>query len=187
MFNEKASIEKGKLLHNKVLRYLVPALREYGSEFLNKFVKLSSSWSGFTIGIDGQLFDNKLACFCIDTHTENFNEFLDFIQEQDYLCEHRYYDITKDIYLFVIEFPFKEAFKLFLEGKYSKMYTNEQINKYFVIRNNGKVTPIYSVLTKNPNYEREFLRRIQRDFDTDVIPEGEFEYDYPPFINQEVI
>lgn len=183
--NEKASIEVGKLLHNKVLRYLIPALKKYGKEFTFKFGEVN--WCGFTIGIDGEVQQNKIFCFCTNTDGEKFNEFLKFVDEQEYNCGHKYYDMGQDIYLFIIEFPFPESFQKFIEGKYSKMYNIEQISKHFRVRFNNKPTTVFNVLTRNKNYERDFIKKVKSDFNTEVIPQGEFEYDYPPVLKQELI
>ena len=86
----------------------------------------------------------------------------------------------------------------FVNGDYSLMYKPSEITKYFKYlsiankeiesRQNKKLKETRSVLTKDKNYLKTFVDRVNKDFGTNVSTDSfiRAELDYPPVKKEEI-
>lgn len=99
------------------------------------------------------------------------------------------YPYDKDFYVCVFEIPkeFTNAYKQFLIGKYSHMYTKQQLSQISIPHiHQGKINNTYLVLTRNSMALEYYKKEVKTVFGSDAADDPE-EYDIPPRIKQEVI
>ena len=98
-----------------------------------------------------------------------------------------------------IPYVFKDALYNFIKGKYSLMYSEEQVKKYFGSRKfenktieieiNKILKSTKDVFLKDEKRKKAFIKRVNLDFDTkikeDMLNE-DFELDYPPRFSEEI-
>ena len=206
---------------NRTTRFLIPTVKFYEVEFLTKWS--ANRYLAHAIGDTqapkqlNKINDNNVIYSLVDANgykTANgyFNEvsarieFLDFL---DYFRNHdSYVDdypaddiITGHLHVIVWKIPSRfnnrNLIELFLAGKYSELYTLEEIS-YMVSKNvkktlesKGQEITIevpnsqYSILTKAPSYRKKFQRKVRRDFRTKIDLEEDIELDYPPIVSEE--
>jgi hypothetical protein len=117
--------------------------------------------------------------------------FLEYIRNQDFYIDDYIYDIHKKYHMFVLKLPSNNIVIKFIEGRYSEMYNQEEVDQYFKKKIfNGKeevFTPVYSILTKRDDYQDIFKKILNIDFGADNITLNEdAELDYPPFLESEI-
>lgn len=194
MYNPKSKlnlVSKG-VYKNKTLRYIVPTLKSYGKEFVEKLSKLS--YRGFTIGDLNYSDSLSDYIFCIVSinNYKAFNELLDYLENKDYYVTDYIYSLTNKLHCIVLKNPRPEVIDNFLAGKYSKMYSEEEINRFFLktvtIKGVEHYTEVYAILTKRPEYQNKFIENIYKDFGTqlDLVSE-DMELDYPPIQSEEIL
>lgn len=179
---------------NKTWRYLVPTLRDYGDEFigrLNKVFKLAS-------GIHDTLLDaselskgrNIYLMIDIKYQPDNYKEFEAFIKHESFYvtdyCPDA--DITKSRKrVFVIKVPkrFHNAYDMFLQGRYSEMFEDEDVEKLF---GSPAKEREYKIIKKSPDMVVEFADSVNSYFKSNVLSynfmQGELEL---PLIKSEEI
>lgn len=99
------------------------------------------------------------------------------------------YPHDKEFYVCVFEIPkdFTNAYRNFLKGKYSQMYSRSQIRQLGIPEiHQGKMNTTYLVLVKNQMAIENYKKEIRKYFDSEATDDPE-EYDIPPLIKQEVI
>lgn len=211
-------ISDGKLYLNRTWKYIYPALRVYGFQpisYLNELIKQGVGIYDLNFEEDDP--DPKIFIL-IQTQVLNLklnkkeyegkiSRFFNFIREQDYYVSDYIYDIEKSCcsHMLVLKFPeeFKNIFKSFKQGKYSEMYSDKIISKYFPNSNLSKLfknpstnittsrtlgsnLEIHGVLYKNSEYKEEFIKSIKKDFEVDVLESEVSELDYPPVLSEEI-
>lgn len=193
----KQKIQIGEIVKNRTLKYLVPSLAVYGETFKIKIKSLPIL--AFGIG-DEDLKDltliqgvNKKLIFILYDSSLKYrmtSTIIDWFKNQDFFVEDvPYKDISSPLRLLIINFPefMEDAYDKFLKGKYSKMYSKEEIKKFF---NPNSHSQALNVINKTEVGATEHIKRILEDFDVrltkqDLKVEG-YEYDYP-FSPQEEI
>lgn len=157
--------------HNKTLLYLTPLMKYYGPEFVNTINSLSANgWYAKDIlypNNDARLF----VTVNIDkTNTNSFNQKLSFLKDKVYFEADYPYDLFDQtmIHVLVMKLPirFRGAYQHFLNSKYSQMFNDLTIEKFFSY-NNQKNTKVkaryykaYNVLTQNDDFRLEFEKMI---------------------------
>lgn len=174
----KQMFEEGKRkLNNKTLIYLSPCLQHYGEEFMSLFYELSHTGM-FMNDLHWRIAKNDHGRYYLFLII-NAKASKTFIQTLDNLK-------TTDVY--VADYPFGELFggmlhsivlkipetyhgaydimMKYIEGEtvtvpYSKMYTEEQIDKLFVSLY-GKTSRAVKVLKKDPEYRKIFENYLNK-------------------------
>lgn len=179
-------IEVGKLYENKTLKYLVPALRIYGETFKAKVNLVYKTAFGISDSLlEGSYLEGQRNLYMLVDRTvypKYFNNFSDWIKtHESYVTDYPYgSELDARFHMFVIAFPphLGDAYMKFLEGKYSKMYTKDEIEYFF----EGRDT-IKTILNKRISAIPTFLEKISKEFGEKLTYEEvkDFpEYDIPP-------
>ncbi len=184
-------IKYRKKHENRTSKYLAPCLiKSYGKVFEMKIKELFI----LAFGIGDRViennpnfdFKNKSPIFVlIDTFAKKrkSEDFLYWIKYQNYFLYSYPIDIEGRGYMIILDFPNKKAYNKFLEGKYSEMYSIEEIKKYF-----QEDTKEYKVLTKDKVLIPDFIKNLKELFDIDNVRESDlknFELDFPYTINKD--
>ena len=163
-------IQSGKLFKNKTFKCLYPCLNYYKDNLINKlnvFFKVA-------VGINNKDNATEIPCLhiLIDTknykkvipditYKENLDNFLNYIKYQDYYVkDYLYTRLSQDnLHMVVIKIPtaHKETYKHFLDGKYSKMYSNEEIESYFAYKEGFINKDIEQQINENLKEVRDVL------------------------------
>lgn len=191
MYNlkERISIQKG-VYKNKTLMYLLPLIKVYGNEFISKFEQLKLKYCGIgDFNYDEEVGQNIFCVFEVANYRV-FEKFEEYIRKQDFFVDSYIFSIKDNLHCFVFKFPYSNIIDKFLSGKYSEMFSNEDIDRLYLktFRRRGVeyYTDVYSVLTKREEYKNIFLETVKEDFGAvDMV--GDFEYDYPPILGMEVL
>lgn len=192
MYSKKNRIKTDKDVYfNRTIRYIAPIMKLYGEELTQHFNSIK--WAAF--GINDKNYKEELDdgqcifCLCKITNYRVFNKFMDYLRNQSFYFDDYIYSIQKKLHMIVINNPRKQIIPLFLEGKYSQMFSQEDIDRIYLkkIKVNGveKYTDVYSVLTKFDAYKQTFLNNLYTEFGYSGL-DGDFEFDLPPLINEEI-
>mgnify|MGYP000962993679 FL=1 len=139
----------------------------------------------------------------LQKYREKFQQFLHFVRIQHYYTSDYVYKYDKfstgHVVVLKIPYIFKNAMYNFIKGKYSLMYSEEQINKYFGFRKfdnktlerevNKIIKSTRDVFLKDEKRKKAFIKRVNFDFDTNIKEEmfnDNFELDYPPRFSEEI-
>lgn len=206
-------IHSGKLFKNKTWRYLYPTLKYYGPDldnYITSFIKLSIGIGDINVAFEEDnlfiLFDVELKNHMqinLQKYREKFQQFLHFVKIQHYYTSDYVYKYDKfstgHIVVLKIPYIFKNAMYNFIKGKYSLMYSEEQIKKYFGFRKfdnktlerevNKIIKSTRDVFLKDEKRKKAFIKRVNFDFDTNIKEEmfnDNFELDYPPRFSEEI-
>ena len=188
-------IQLGTLYVNKTLKYLIPCLKLYGDTFVTKL----NSVFNLAFGIHDAVLDatdyehQKLIYILSDKlhQPARFQNFLNYVKHQSYyVMDYAFDDIEKGRkHMLVIKFPEShfEVYNKFVDGKYSKMYTEGELAKFFISDSEPK-----NVLTRNSKIVPAFIEKIKDSFGRtteitmkEIINEG-MEYDFPPEVQKEI-
>jgi len=73
------------------------------------------------------------------------------------------------------------AYDNFLKGAYSKMFSSDDLQSLFITpkRADGKTNPIWSILTKDKEYRKQFEAVVNETFNTNVTIADDRELDFP--------
>lgn len=191
MYNLKERIENNDFLYqNRTLRYLLPLLKYYGNDFVDRVNTLKIKFCGIgDYAINDKVGENMYIVVEI-INQKYFNNFMQFISQKDFFVEDYIFSLRKNLHCFVIKFPFPEIVETFLSGKYSEMLSKDDIDRYYQriykVRGIEYYTSVYSILTKREEQKDVFLNTIRQDFGSaDIV--GDFEYDYPPILGMEIL
>ncbi len=188
-------LRDNSLYKNRTYHYLVPSLAYYGPQFKTKLLNLRLH--AFAIG-DNDLKDlsvlqNRKCIYIMfnyhinRSHTTNV---INWFKNQDYFVDCvPYVDTDKPYWLLIIDYPepLLGAYEKFLLGKYSQMYSKEELKLYF---DSSKHKEALSVINKTAEAGLIHISRVKEDFDTtltfkDLSANG-YQYDYPPRKEEEV-
>lgn len=183
---ERIKVQVGTIVMNKTARFIKPALRLYGDEFIKK---LSSIYK-LAYGI-GDMFINKdyeqHIFILIDTKKciNHWVNTLDWVREQDcYEDDYAFDDlVTGRLHMLVIKLPDGIDLESFWKGKYSKMYKDEKLID--LLDDETK-----AIVIKDANYKVKFIEKLKKQFTSNIqlselSPEAELEI--PPTIDEQQI
>lgn len=187
-------VKLGELYINRTLRYLVPALKYYGDTFKTKFnLVYKLAFGVYDALVEGTHLEGQKNLYVLVDRTvrpDLFKNFSDWIKYQEYYVTDYVYDTLERgrLQMFVIAFPYElsDAYDKFCKGKYSLMYTKEEINLYF--KDSGDMQNIF--------YKRDiaipnFVRQVKETFGSTTIIDPEdlrkkrYELDLPPTKKEE--
>jgi len=174
---------------NKTRKYLLPCLKEYGVEFtrrLENVMKVAVGIGDFVIS-NRKIKEYERHLFVlIDTSLapKYFRDFIEWVRDHPvYEDDYVYGNVAKSkFHMVVIKFPEKyyESFEIFQSGRYSQMYSEETIEKFF------NRYPERNVLIKDHNYKIVFVGKLNKIFNSTIKPEEyEGELDLPPSEREE--
>ena len=181
-------IQLGTIRMNKTKRYFLPCLSKYyGKEYIKRFnsiFKLAVGIGDFALIDIGITFEKNLFIL-VDTKfsKSNFISVMDWLRLQSYYTfDYPYDEIHKGhLHMLVIKIPEEcyQAYDKFLQGKFSQMYTYEDLQEMFQDKEELKV------LVRDQDYVVKFVDKINNIYNTNVTPEeweGEVEF---PLIKEE--
>lgn len=170
---------------NKSVKYLLPALKEYGEEFTTKangIFKLAIGIGDIILSNLGVVHEKHVFVLCNTSIAHShFVDFINWIKDKHmYVDDYVFGNIQHStLHMIVLKFPEKyyDSFDIFKTGAYSKMYPKDAIDKFF---NNHP--DLERVLIKDHNYKVRFVnQKLNRLFNTDIKPEEwDGELDLPP-------
>ena len=170
---------------NKTKRFLLPCLRGYGDHYtnmINSVFKLAIGINDDNLRERGPSDRNIFILVNKDFNERVYENFQEYIREHpsyvtDYCFEADM--LTSKRIMFVVKVPsnFDECYDNFLEGKYSKMYNEKEIDTLF--KKSTRSLEI-AVLKKYPSAMPNLKAAIYREHGLNVYPEGEIiEYELP--------
>jgi hypothetical protein len=171
-------------IQNKTLRYLTPCLKKYGTEFemMYKSVFKIALGIGDIIIVDQERKYEQHLFMLIDTrlYPKQFIKFLDWVREQPFYEEDYVYgDIKKSpCHMIIVKIPQEYIVSLtkFTEGKYSEMFSEEDINEFFL-----KYPDQVKVFKKDHNYKIKFVSKLNNLFESTLpVEEYDGELELPP-------
>lgn len=175
---------------NKTRKYLLPCLKEYGTDFmfrLNNVFKIATG-IGDIITDDCGFHHEKHIFILIDSSisTKFFIDFLKWIKDQSmYEDDYVFDNIQRSTYhMVVLKIPekFYQTLDYFKQGKYSHMYDMETIEAYF-----EKLPDSKKVFIKDHDYKITFTERVNIRFGTTITPdEWHGELEFPPTAKTEI-
>lgn len=177
--------------NNKSEKYLLPYLKEYGSEFTNKLTSIYKVAVGLAdiVRTKHKIVERRYCLFIlVDTliAKDFFTQFivwfrLQLMYEDDYV----YDNIMKSTYhMIVIKFPenLYSVIEHFKKGEYSKLSTISDVNKYF---ENHPDT--LKVIIKDNNYKIKFAKKLNKLYNAQMNPNDfEGELDFKPRQEEEI-
>lgn len=196
------------LYENKTFKYLFPCLIDYDRVFINKLNELVLA--GVFIADMNYYTLNSCLYLVINTKPFQENFYLTNYRKkvQDFLCWVKLQYFYETDYLYQMDFhvvviklfiELSSAIDSFMSGEYSKMFTIEQVSKYFktvTLKNktleeerNKEIREARSVLTKDPTYLKEYVQKINKEYETNVSPKYFYnvELDTPPDLSKEIL
>jgi len=181
----------GKTYKNKTWNYLAPCLRFFGNDFMSKFSKIRLFGIGLADGMCLAQHEGKCLYLMVDTkYQERFAEqFIEFCSLQDYFV--RDYSPSKinnpRRHMIVLELPKRlhKTYDAFVAGKYSKMFTEKQVEKLFT---NGERREFGKVLKKDMECLKTHVDNINKEFGTTLNYYEclHHDYDLPPQAHEEL-
>lgn len=173
-------IKYRKQYENKTSKYLSPCLKEgYSRIFEVKFKEMFVLAYGIGDKVIEEnpnfIIGNKSPIFIlIDTfaNKRKSEDFIYWIRYQDYYIYDYIADMEGRGHMIILDFPekYKNAYDKFLEGKYSEMFTKEEILKLF--KEDSKE---YKVLTKNKLLLPDFTNKLRKIFDLKNLSDRDLE------------
>lgn len=201
-------IQSGKLYENRTWKYLYPCLRYYGEDLMTRL----SSFFKLAVGVGDYNKKEKVTSLYIlvDTniplasdndrqiYKDKFSKFLDWISYKHYYVSD--YSFGKNMHMVVIKLPrdYEVSYISFINGKYSEMYEQKDINKFFKYislsnkqieeKQNSKIKLTRQILTKSKEYLPKFVEKVNKDFNSTVTVRDfeNAELDYPPIKEEEI-
>jgi len=194
-------IKIGKQYINKTWRFLVPCLKTHGTTFVNKFNPLFKLAVGIhDTYLDGSALSNGRNIYVLidkKHRQKDYEKFMEYIKYQNYFKGEYCPDskiITSRKNIVIIEIPkqFNNAYDKFLQGKYSKMYNDEELKflyesiltKKNLTEEQKRKKRDYEILSKTgTNGKEDFLKSVSKEFGVTINPEvfsdPELEWELP--------
>lgn len=201
--NRTFSLKPGEIFTNKTYQYLYPSL-QLSDPQLYKYFERTLTVLGVTIDdatYQGDRTDQYLFFHCdpkgryqYGTYpderpsTIGFKRTLEVIRRnQNYITDYP----QGPYHTIVVKMEFDHLVPLFMKGEYSKLYDLEQLDlvvqRVLLIDGKQKLNPVYSILSKGPEYRPIFQARLNEEFGTNIVIEEGIELDVPPILKQEIL
>ena len=182
-------IEIGKVYKNKTWKFLLVCLKGYGDVFVRKFNPLFKL--GMGVGDDYmkdvECCQGKNLFIMIDklSYEKLSEDFLRYVRYQTY---YKYdYAIGNRKHMIVLSIPeiFEDAYDQFMEGRYSMMFSQENVKLLF---SSSERKEEYGILMKEEETRKKFIKKVNEEFGTSVQTFDTFlkEYEFPPNMKEEI-
>lgn len=179
---------------NRTLLYVLPQLNFYSRNISNRIK--TDNFYGCYIGY--KALDTEHIYLLYKVIDEDTKDFVQWLSNKDYCVG--FIDIDSVYKLLKIKLPneFKGSLEKFLGGKYSEMYSKENVDKIFIPIEykylkelqelfDKENKDLKNILTKNKEYEKVFLDKVNKTFDTNLEKLNEnSEYDFKPNLKDEI-
>ena len=172
-------VNKDKVFFNKTLLYLLPTLKYYGEDlvsYLRKF-KMVGCFLGddnlkrFTSSLF-VVFDLEPSHIkIISEHKKDFTKFVKWAKQKDfYLYDYSYQKDGHIFHIVVFDIPnkFNRSFIKFMVDRYSEMYEEEDIKKYFEETGGLVYKNYYRKTLEVLRFDNENRRKEELDFKVDI-------------------
>jgi len=184
-YGNKMKIQLGTIYLNRTRKYLYPIVKSYGDDFLkvvDSMFKVAIGIGDILVNTCGIQHEKHLFILCDAAFNPLvFNKALVWLRgnvayEDDYV-----FDLVHSgrLHMIVIKVPenYISSLEKFKKGEFSKMYSTEDIKKFFTYKGVDKrqavlYSKIQKVLIHDHNYKVEFAAQIAKEFN---LKEG-----YPP-------
>lgn len=178
-------IKIGEIYMNKTWRFLLPCLRGHGDTFVRKFNPLFKLAVGIhdTLTNGAKISEGRSIYIMCDKITQGkyFEEFLEWIKFQEYYVADYCPDseiLTSRKHMFIIKIPeiFNDAYDNFLQGNYSMMYLDSEVNLLFSSSTKKKE---YNILKRDSSIIEEYVAEVNKEFKltgNDVPTAEDFKY-----------
>lgn len=188
---EIVNYKTNEILQNRTRKYLLPILKEYGEIFKKKFnmiFKVSCGIGDSIVKERGVNCENHIFIL-INTKIspKSFIDFITWIKQQSYYERDYIYGNLQNsnFHMVVLKIPekFQKSLENFKKSKYSKMYSTEELNLHFHNYIEEK-----KVLSKDTLYKEEFIKKINKEFETNIkdFDIEDYELDFPIDILEEI-
>jgi len=196
-------IQLGRILMNRTRKYLFPIIKFYGDDFtsvINSFFKVGIGIGDIVVNKCG-IHHEKHLFILVDTSVSHSL----FVTGMNWIKEHPAYEDdyafdnvkTGRLHMIVIKVPdtYIESLNNFKKSKFSKMYSRDDIMKFFSYKGGDKAQmkiyqDIQKVLIHDHNYRIEFAKCIEKEFDIPKFSpseiEQDWEYDLPIIFGEEL-
>lgn len=160
-------IQIGKIYVNKTLKYLFPTLRAYGPGLRNKISELHK----VAVGVHDDFYKAQItpSIFILIDREHYRNKTistLNWLRYQPYYVTDYPYDdlVNGRLHMIILRLPkrFHHSFEAFTKGKYSEMFTDEEIEEF--VKTDVDMFGAYKVLTRKKEAYTEFLEKIEESF-----------------------
>ena len=178
-------IKIGELYENKTWRFLVPCLHEYGNVFIKKLETV------FKLGVaihdnylDGaELANGRNLYIMLDTKfkPKDYISFIDYIRYHEsyrgeYCPNSEIVNSRKHVVILEIPEKYFKAYENFLRGKYSEMYSQNELDFLFTKPESKN----YKILSKTGDVYKEHKEVLEKTFkveniDLESVKSGEWE------------
>lgn len=177
------NIEKEVYLKNLTYKYIRPCLAYFGKDFIAWFNGLRRV--GYAIGdelVEGspKFSDNNTLFIIFDSsvNTLKFSMFLDYLQDKEYFLGNYVRstdlnDLTYQVLVFKFPESFNNIFTEFKKGKFSKMFTKEEIDKFFP---ESKYPEQRKILLKDETLRESYIEKVNREFEVNICSFKDFKY-----------
>lgn len=193
------NIKKGHFYENKTKRFLFPSLRGHGNVFVKKFSKVHKLAVGIHDSIlDGSDLSNERTILVMLDKTyvpKIYQEFMSWLQYQPYYkgtyCPDPDFRTSfKQIIVLNIPELFYNAYDSFLEGKYSNMYSKDEVDSLFITKlNKENAKRDYGILTKSQEAYNKFFEKNKEIFNAKKLEKSTFQpddYEFPLVMKEEI-
>lgn len=168
---------------NKTYRFLLPCFNWYGDEFISKFIRTCKQ-VGLGDDVNPHIKGRYLFILCSKVvGLQNTLDFLNSVKSKDYYVTDYSVSPGHDFFMIVLEVPerFHNAYDKFIEGRYSEMYTPEEINVLFPKTGDSDAR---NILIKDPSCIDEFVVKLNQTYNTKLSEDDFFhevikEYELP--------
>jgi len=165
-------IKIGQYYVNKTWKYLLPCLKDYGITFESKYNSLFKFAAGIhDTALDGSDLENqKLIYVLIDKKYKpkiTYN-IMDYMDNQDFCIANYAFDDLEEgrKHMFIFEIPEKyhDAYDEFLKGRYSSMYTPDEIQRLFP----SETSEARQVFDRTDEAIDRMIRNVKNSFGTTI-------------------
>lgn len=177
-------IETGKFYVNKTRKLLLPCLKDHGE----KLMKAVNSLQKLAVGIGDHYIEDSLdqnnLFLLVDTRHQDFSKILIWLKKQPFFVKDYPFDDILSGYQHIIILKIPDDYQVakteFVKGKYSRMYTKNQVDHLF-----GNV--YIDVFARDQKSIQSFVDTVNKVYDANIQYEKwEGEVDFPPIRKEEV-
>ncbi len=177
------TLKLGIIIINPTARFLTPILNSFNTTFIQNFNTVRSHILGFAIGdvkydkvkkqshkyllftaysVNGQFDSSRKRFLNAKSSRTSFLNYLKYIRNIRYYYDDYIYDKNIHIVVYLLPEKFNKAYDEFIQGNYSKMFSEEEIKDLFTLKEN------IAVLKKLPEYKEIFINKIKQAFSVKV-------------------
>lgn len=169
---------------NNTYKYLLPCIYKYSPILTNAILQLSNTEFYYKDKFNPSITE----CLFIKVKFNGSNTpLINKIKESIHFVDsYLYSDVSTKEYILILSLPKDciEAYHLFEEGKYSKMYSYDFLNELLEKKRISKSA--YNVLAKTKEGKKKFIKILEDEFKVSLKKEWEKEYDFKP-ISQDIL